>query len=91
MVQQAAAEDRLDFEDPVRFVLRTWPWPDQAEGLPQVHILMLRLTLLLVLVLMLMLMLMLTPSALSSIIQPWPEQAVGFLYCTGVTFGQPGQ
>ena len=39
VVQQAAAEDRLDFEDPVRFVLRTWPWPDQAEGLPQVLIL----------------------------------------------------
>ena len=39
VVQQAAAEDRLDFEDPVRFVLRTWPWPDQAEGLPQVPIL----------------------------------------------------
>jgi len=35
VVQQASAEDRLDFEDPVRFVLRTWPWPDQAEGLPQ--------------------------------------------------------
>ena len=85
MVQQASAEDRLDFEDPVRFVLRTWPWPDQAEGLPQVHILMLRLTLMLVL----MLMLMLTPSAMSSITQPWPEQAGGFLFCTGVTFGQP--
>ena len=39
VVQQASAEDRLDFEDPVRFVLRTWPWPDQAEGLPQVSIL----------------------------------------------------
>ena len=43
VVQQASAEDRLDFEDPVRFVLRTWPWPDQAEGLPQVPILMLML------------------------------------------------
>ena len=36
VVQQAAAEDRLEFEDPVRFVLRTWPWTEQAEGLPQV-------------------------------------------------------
>ena len=25
----------LDFEDPVRFVIRTWPWQDSAEGLPQ--------------------------------------------------------
>jgi len=24
-----------DFEDPVRFVIRTWPWLDQADGLPQ--------------------------------------------------------
>ena len=37
VVQQAAVEERPDFEDPVRFVIRTWPWPDQPEGLPQVH------------------------------------------------------
>ena len=37
MVQQAAVEERPDFEDPVRFVIRTWPWPDQPEGLPQVQ------------------------------------------------------
>ena len=24
-----------DFEDPVRFVIRTWPWQEQEEGLPQ--------------------------------------------------------
>jgi len=35
VVQQAAVEERPDFEDPVRFVIRTWPWPDQPEGLPQ--------------------------------------------------------
>ena len=37
VVQQAAVEERPDFEDPVRFVIRTWPWPDQPEGLPQVQ------------------------------------------------------
>ena len=25
----------VEFEDPVRFVIRTWPWQEEAEGLPQ--------------------------------------------------------
>ena len=24
-----------DFEDPVRFVFRTWPWREDVDGLPQ--------------------------------------------------------
>lgn len=28
-------KDGMDFEDPVRFVIRTWPWLEQSEGLPQ--------------------------------------------------------
>ena len=34
-VHYKSADDSLDCEDPVRFVIRTWPWQDQAEGLPQ--------------------------------------------------------
>jgi len=35
VVHYKSMDDSLDFEDPVRFVIRTWPWQDQAEGLPQ--------------------------------------------------------
>ena len=28
-------EQRVDWEDPVKFVLRTWPWRDEVEGLAQ--------------------------------------------------------
>jgi hypothetical protein len=30
-----SGDDSLDCEDPVRFVIRTWPWQNQAEGLLQ--------------------------------------------------------
>ena len=26
-----------ELEDPVKFIIRTWPWTDGAEGLPQVQ------------------------------------------------------
>ena len=35
MVHYKSTDESLDYEDPVRFVIRTWPWQDQAEGLPQ--------------------------------------------------------
>ena len=35
LLHYKSADDSLDFEDPVKFVIRTWPWQDQAEGLPQ--------------------------------------------------------
>ena len=35
VVHYKSTDESLDFEDPVRFVIRTWPWQDQAEGLPQ--------------------------------------------------------
>ena len=28
-------DESLDYEDPARFVIRTFPWQDQTEGLPQ--------------------------------------------------------
>ena len=33
--REAGVRGAEDFEDPVRFVIRTWPWLDQADGLPQ--------------------------------------------------------
>jgi len=34
-VLQRGEDDLQEYEDPVRFVIRTWPWADQAGGLPQ--------------------------------------------------------
>ena len=33
--REAGVRGADDFEDPVKFVIRTWPWLDQADGLPQ--------------------------------------------------------
>ena len=35
VLNQNCEAQGVEFEDPVRFVIRTWPWQDQAEGLPQ--------------------------------------------------------
>ncbi len=39
--EQATEEEQgvnqcQELEDPVRFIIRTWPWPDDQQGLPQV-------------------------------------------------------
>jgi hypothetical protein len=31
-----------ELEDPVKFIIRTWPWSDGAQGLPQVLLTVLR-------------------------------------------------
>ena len=35
ILNQNCEAQGVEFEDPVRFVIRTWPWQEQAEGLPQ--------------------------------------------------------
>ena len=37
-----SGQQSLDFEDPVKFVIRTWPWREEVDSLPQ-HLLAVRL------------------------------------------------
>ena len=43
MLRQVAKQSRqqaVDWEDPVKFVIRTWPWRDEVEGLSLSHTLL---------------------------------------------------